>query len=502
MRNEIENNRLHELIHGLSKSDRAYLKKYSKIFIAQGDTKLKIFYVLIEKMEEYSAEILKKKLDKYGGFRRFKNTEQELYQQILEDLVILKSKKRPTWRYYVEHMKSGYLFLGNKFEESLKHYEILHKIKEEANNVTIDYFYHKYHYHTLSFVQNSRNYTDIEVLKKAENELRQSIENVKTEFLLEAASHNFDIVLLGSYNKTKKQFLKELVTFKKEYVDVLPKTLETKKVKMLSIYYYFFCSYSLYTQDFKLLNTYSSDFYETYNSLDIKEKFHHEYSNAVYFRIEYLVLTQNKDAYELLDEYKAYIDNGKFVELKSFFYLMHRQLALIAFNKFGDNERIEKFIETELDAYLKETKNTKNSVVLSTDLFWAISFVRLKRFKHAQPFLDKIFDSLGGIKENFNKFLVTARVLDILIHFELKNYENIKYYIDNLENEMARNNQLIQFDKDFFKYLRRLNQQFYSRKTVDKDSFMNFLRNNKDEDRIESYLSYINMEEWLENLEG
>lgn len=502
MRKEIENNRLHELIHGLSKSDRAYLKKYSKIFIAQGDTKLKLFYILIEKMEAYSSEILKKKLEKHGGFRRFKNTEHELYQQILEDLVALKSKKRPTWRYYKEHMKSGYLFLGNKFEESLKHYEVLYKIKEEATNVTIDYLYYKYFYHTLSFVQNSRNYDDVELLKKTENELRQSIENIKTEFLLEAAVHNFDIIRLGSYHKTKKQFLKDLATFKLEYVDVLPKTLETDKFKMLSVYYFFFCSYALFTQDFILLSTYSSEFYKKYNSRDIKGKFHHEYSNAVYFRIQYLVLTKNEDAYELLHEYKEYIDKGSFFELKSFFYLMYRQLSLVTFNKFGANERIEKFAETELDAYLKETKHAKNRVVLSADLFWAISFTRLKQFKKAQPFLDKIFDSLGGIKEKFNKFLVTARVLDILIHFELKNYENIKYYIDNLENEMARNNQVIQFDKDFFRYLRRLNQQLYSGKALEIDSFKNFLINNREEDRIESYLTYINMEEWLESLKS
>ncbi len=500
MKSAIEGNKLHDLIHGLSTSDKAHLKKYSKIFISKGETKHQVYYSIIDKMEHYSPELLKTSLEKHGGYRRFKNTEQELYSQILEDLVILKSKKHSTWQYYIEHMKLGYLFLESRFDECLDHYSTLSKIKDESRNATIDYLYYKYYYHTLAVTHNSRNIEDVAGLKKVESELRQSIDDLKTEFLLEAAVHNFNTIRLSSYNKTRAQFLEDLVPFNEEYVAVLPNELETEKWKMLSVYHFFLCNYYVSTLDIERLGTQSNQFLQKFSLPEIKDRFHHEYVNAVYFRTQYLVLTKDKSVYTVLKELREYIDNGSFFELRAFFNLLYSQLSLFAYNTFNDEHALREVIKKEYGLYKKEAENDKTRIILSTDLLWAFSFFNLKEYKKAQPFLDKIFAAFGGIKEVSNTTLVTARVMDILIHFELKNYENIKYYIDNLENELKRSGQLLAFDKQFFNHLRKLNQQLFSRQPMEKAEFMNFLQNSNNEDRIESYARFLLIERWLEGL--
>lgn len=501
MKNAAEGNRLHDLIHGLSTTDKAYLKKYSKVFVTQGETKHKIYYSIIDKMDLYSTEELKKKLEKHGGYRRFKNTEQELYSQILEDLVILKSKKHSTWQYYIEHMKLGYLFLESRFDECLDHYSTLKKIKDETRNTTIDYMYYKFYYHTLAVTHNSRNKEDVAGLKKVEAELRQSIEDVKTEFLLEAAVHNFNIIRHSSFNKTRAQFMEELEPFNKEYVAVLPKQLETEKWKMLSVYHFFLCHYYLATLDLERLSTQTEQFYEKFNSPHIKERFQHEYVNAIFFRVQYLILIEDKSVYQVLSDFKEYIDKGSFFELKAFFNSMYCQLALVSYNWFFDERSLRELVDQELDKYKKEAGNDKTRVILSIDLLWALAFFNLKEYKKAQPFLDKIFDAFGGVKEMSNTTLVNAKVLDIMIHFELKNYENIKYYIDNLENELKRSGQLLAFDKQFFSHLRKLNQQLFARQKVEKEAFIHFLKNRGDEDRFGSYVQYLHIDRWLEKLE-
>lgn len=490
-----EKNKLHQLIWEMSKSDKAYLKKYSKIFIASGETKHKIFYSVLNKMEVFSLEILKEKLEKHGGYRRFKNTEQELYSQILEDLVILKAKKRPTWNYLLEHMKSGYLFLDNKFEEGLKHYDVLYKIKEETKNVTIDYMYYKYYYYSLNIMSVSKKINEIEEIKNVESELRKSIEILNLEFLLEAAIHNFDIYRFTSFNKSKAEFLNNLAPYQKKYVDVLPKQLETDKWKMLSIYYYFFCHYYKITQNLEQFGVYTEKFYQVFNVKEVKSKFYHEYLNAVTLRIEYLVATQNTDAYQVLHDFKKYIKESSFLEPRAFFLLMVEHLSLLTYYKLDNNIELENFLNKH-----KNINSATHRFALDTDLIWAFSFFKLGKLKEVQPYLDKIFKTLGSITAVYNNVLVSARVLDILIHFELKNYENIKYYIDNLEKEMKRNEQLLAFDKEFLNHLRKLSQQLFAKQTLKKDDFIAFLKNKKEEDRINSYLEYIDMEAWVTEL--
>lgn len=498
MKNAKEANKLHELIHGLSTSDKAHLKKYSKIFVANGPTKYKVYYAVLEKMEQYSLELLKKMLDNHGGYKRFKNTEQELYSQILEDLVLLKSKKHPTWQYYLEHMKSGYLFLDSKFEETLNHFAGLNKLKEECNNVSIDYMYNKFYYYTLSVVQDPRNTDDLARHKKAEQELRQSIENVRTEFLLEAAVHNFNIIRQNSFNKTKAQFLNDLAPFTKEYVDVLPQNLETERVKMLSVYYFFFCTYCILKSDYEQLELHTNRFYGQLSQGDMKHRFSHEYVNALSFRLQYFMLTKDKRAYDILNEFKEFIARGDFYELKTFFHGMYCQRALAVYHAFNDLPSLQAMVNEEIIAHGKEPQKGAKSILLIEDILWAYSFFKLKQYKKAQPFLDKIFDAVKGIKQTSNKVLITARVLDIMIHFELKNYENIPYYIDNLEKDMKRNGQLIPFDKQLFSHLRKLNQQMFAKQPLQKEPFIDFLKNNQNEDRVESYVQFLQVEHWLE----
>lgn len=500
MKNSAEGNRLHDLIHGLSTTEKAHLKKYSKVFIGKGETKHQIYYSILDKMEQFSPEVLKKNLEKHGGYRRFKNTEQELYSQLLEDLVLLKSKKHSTWQYYLEHMKSGYLFLEGKFEESLDHYSTLRKLKDESRNATIDYMYYKFYYYTLAVVRDSRNSADVAKLREVEGELRQSIDDLRTEFLLEAAVHNFNIIRLSSYNKTRTEFLEELVPFNEEYVEVLPKELVTEKWKMLSVYYFFLCRYYVSMLDMEHLGIYTKRFYEAMSQPQVKARFYHEYVNAVYYRTQYLTLAKDKSVYSILKEFKAYMTEGSFFEMKAFLNLLYCQVALFAYNTFNDEASLRELISQELELYKKEAEHDNNRVILSTDLYWAFSFFNLKEYKKAQPFLDKIFNAFKAIKEVSNNTFVAARVLDLMIHFELKNHENIKYYIDNLENEMKRSGQLIAFDKQFFSHLRKLNQQLFARQKVDKEAFVSFLKNSTNEDRMESYVRFLNFETWLDSV--
>jgi len=501
MKEHLEKNKLHDLIHSLSKSDKAYLKKNSKIFNTKTPTIHKIYYLIMEKMEVFSSAELKRKLEKNGGVRRFKNAELEVYSQILEDLVIIKSKKRPTWQYYIEHMKLGYLFLASKHEEAMKQFDVLKKVKNKAKNVTIDYIYHKFYYHHVASININRTPEEMEKEKMAEDDLRKSIEDLQLEFLIEAAYFNFENYRFNTYNKTRTQFIEGLKPFTEKYVDVLPKSLQSTKFKMLSIYYHFFCNYSLKTLNMEDLNTYSERYYLDFKIDNVKTQFSMAYINALYFRISYLVMSKDEKVYDLLKEFKEYL-NIESIESKSFLHAMYCQCSLLTYVNMKNETALDKFIENEIEVYQKEFKTSTIRVILATDLRWAIGLFTLKRYKDVQVFLNKIYDALGKIKDASNSILISARLLDILIHFELKNYENINYYINNLEKEIKRRKQYIQFDKDFFGHLKKMNQSYFANEKPDFKTFINFLKTNENQDRVESYLSIIDMVSWLNNKEN
>lgn len=500
LENSTEKNKLHELIRTMAKTDKAYIKKYSKIFNTKGETIHKIYYTLLEKMEHYSLEELKRRLNRYGGYRRFKNAEQELYAQILEDLVVLKSKKRPTWQYYMEHMKLGYLFLTDKHEEAMKQFDVLDKIRDKAKNSTIDYLFHKFHYHHIASVNIARTVVDSEKELLAEEELRNSLFDLQLEFLLEAAAFNFDKYRFSAFNKTRTQFIADLKPFNEKYVDSLPKSLNTRKSKMRSIYYHFFCNYYMKLDNLSQLDIYSKSYYEEFKQKSIRSQFNLAYINALYFRISFLVLSNNQEVYQLLEEFRMYLSEEKNLESRAVLHAMYCQSSLFAYTKLENLEALKAFILSDMQIYQRELKTSTIRVVLATDFFWASAMFKLKRYPEAQVFLDKIFKTLSKVKEAFNNILIVARLLDILIHFELRNYENIDYYINNLEKELTRRKQLIQFDKDFFKHLKRINKALFAGQLPDVQSFIEFLDSNKDQDRIESYVNVVDMKRWLEKI--
>ena len=497
-----EKSSLHKIIHSLSKSDKAHFKKYSKIFISTGETKFKIFYKILEKMKVFTKEELNNQLLKHGGKRSFKNIEKELYDELLQHLVVLKSKTTPQSNYFMEHMKMRYLLDHNMHEECSNQFDDLDKAREKANNTYSDHFYYSYRYMAVNYFKSTREYKDVAEINRVENELRKLVAEINLEFLVTTALNNFNNLRIAGRTKTKKDYLKDLETFEVKYLDVLPKNVANFRSQIQSNYFFLHCFYYEQKRDFKKLGHYSKKFFEKFDSEKMERATdkHHTYVLSVAIRSNYLSVVKDRKAYEITEGLKVFLDTNEFIEMKEAHYSMYYNVVMYSMIKLNDLDRLNSFIKKNKSDFDRLTSLNNSPSQLSGDLFWAYGFFKLKRFEEAQPYLNKIFDTHVRVNEIYNAAYISARVLDILIHFELKNYENIKYFVTNLENEMKRKNHLIPFDSAFFRRLRKLSKQLFAKEKIVKTEFLNFLDDSQDEDRLESYLSLIDVKSWLVEL--
>lgn len=437
-------NSLKLLVSKLSKAEKDYFSKFSKLFKNTSSNYLILYDFILKKGEIGINEIKKfpennkfinnlsfekeKLLDKillslvnfnYDNSIRLKIQKNIQFIQILIEKEILKkalklisSSKKIAYKY--EEFDLILVIIG--LEESLcfkncfiEDYEKLNKLNEERTNV-------------IKILENLSKLIKI----KAEFQQFQFNEN----------TYKFDLdSFIELYGHSP--FILEI---------------EIKSVKAKSIWYYIMYLHSFINQDYFTAISYISEQYKLYKShteLFVRKEFCQLISNFLYF----CSLTKNEELFStIMYEFSNIKNQSKeetdFIQKIKYF----RTLALYHQIKQYDKAELLAF---EAEKYIEE-KNHSITNVENKLLFFNIfrAFIDSNNYKKANEFHHKYYKTIGY---EFNSSMF--KLFEFIAHYKLQNYDNLIYSVDSWTKTIRSKRKQFPIEKLLIKFFRSVSNK-------------------------------------------
>ncbi len=444
---ESNKNKLHTLIHSLTKNEKGYIKKYSKIFAGKESSKLQAYYEALEKMTVYNEVQLKKILDKQGGFSSYKNIQSILYDKLLEELVLLKIHQSPNPSYYFEHLKMQYLYNKGMYELSNDYYKKLDKCREIHSSAITDFLY----YYNLCLHSKLLNPHKKQLQWQLDN-YKKSADEIQFSYTLYTTHFAFTDLNQETKDHPKHDRIKAFKSFYRTHLKQLEGQFLQHTMQLTGVYYDLFCNYFYIIDDDKKMLEYSTKFYGIFNNDTLRIHHVHPYANAFLFYTNILTKLKRTEVYDVITAYENFIEtyfSGK--HTFTYLYVAFLQASLSVYTAFKDEKTLTIFYRKYADSYYEFSSNNYTKASISVNFWFFYTCFLLKKHKESVRFAKILLDT--KTKTWTPKYYFAAKLIDICMHHQMGNFDNIEYYIKNLHNEVKAHHTLNEFEQSFFKLL-------------------------------------------------
>lgn len=482
-------NEVFRLINSLTKNEKGYIKKYSKIFVNAENSKLKIYYNIIEKMKIYDKNKLKKELDKHGGYALYRNIKNILYHQLLEDLMMLNITQSNSKNYFIEHLKMNYLFEKGMYDLTLEYYKILDKVRDENSSILSNYMYTTFLYYHKFLLGN---------ITEIEPELVNNMDIAFDEIAM------YRHILKGVANlqfaklKSQKLPIEDKVAIFKEFHDnyilPIPKDYNSTTIKLISSYYTLLLNYCNEVKDIESYYYYSKRFYDIFSTKEIRIKNNHSFVNSVLDYANSLVKKNDIELYKVLDDFEDYVYNSKHINFESYIKTIFFQISINSYINIGDTVTLSKFVTKHLDEIKSMNFNHSTKTIIGTNLLFLNSFFILKKYKEINPFINILLSK--NSKEIAPEYYFATKLIDLMMHFEMNNFENIPYYLKNLKTELLSFKSFSNEEIIFFKLLNKVCKEANFKTSNTIKLLFKILSN----ENLPSYIEMSKMKNWVNNI--
>lgn len=485
---EPKTNNVFKLLNSLSKNEKGYIKKYSKIFVNTENSKLKIYYTIIEKMKVFDEIKLKKELEKHGGVSLFKNIKNTLFHQLLEDLMLLKISQSNSKNYFIEHLKLNYLFEKGMYDLTLDYYKSLDRTREESSSIMANYMYTTFQYYHTFLLGN---------VKEIDPELVQRMDIAFDEIaiykhLLKAVA-NYQYTKIQSQKLSKENQLKIYKEFHDQYLIHIPKNFQSKTIKLISTYYTLFLDYSRQVDDHESYNYYAKSFYGIFDTQEKRIQHNHSFANSILDFANTLVLKNDPLLYEILEDFEIFVFQTKHSNNLSYLKTMFFQISINSYIGLNDKIALKKLVTK----YQTEIKNMNfeliTKTIIGTNLLFLTSFFVLKKYKETNTFLEILLSKKS--KETAPEYYYAARLIDIMIHFELKNMDSLPYFIKNLKADILGFKTLTDQEIEIFRILSKLSKET----DLKKSKLMGILYQSTSDQNLPTYIKESKIHDWAKS---
>jgi len=486
---------LFQLIHSLEKSEKRHFKLYIKRSSTKEDLKIVQLFDAMDKITDYDEKILLKKLP---GIEKpqLSNLKTHLYKQILASLRLLKSADSIDLQLNEMFDYAHILYKKGLFQQSLK---ILDRAKEMARaNQKFNFLAQ-----TLSLEKRIETlHITHSMQMRAEQLSAESLEVISRIDMIARLS-NLALLVYSWYIKNGharndkdelriKEFMEEQLP-----PDAFQQTGFYERLYLYQIYNW----YAFIRQDFLMYYRYSQKWLDLFEEdpLMVRVETSH-YIKALHNLLNAHFDLRNHQKFETtLQKFEAFAltdrvrENDNF-RIQSFVYITTAKINQVFMQgTFKEGLLMVPDIEQKLEEY---------------DLFIDRHRILVLNYKIASmyfgsgdygtciDYLQRIFNDQMDMRNDLQCY---ARVLHLMAHYELKNFELMESLTKSVYRFMAKKETLTRVEEEMFKFLRT---SFQATRSSLKAEFEKFLEKIKhfEKNRFETRaFAYLDLVSWVES---
>lgn len=486
---------LFQLVQSLEKSEKRNFKLYIKRSSGNEDLKIIELFDALDKLKEYDESLLLKKLPSIKK-PQLSNIKVHLYKQLLASLRLLKSADSIDLQLNEQFDYAHILYKKGLFSQSLK---LLDKAKETAK------INQKFNYLTQVLALEKR----IEMLhitrgmqSRAEQLSAETVE-VTGHIDMVAKLSNLALQLYSWFIKNgHARNEKDEIGIKRFLQLQLPANAGAQTGFYEKLY--LFQSYSWYAfirQDFLMYYRYSQKWVDLFDEQPLMKRVEtshyirglHTLLNAHFDLRNYQKFEITLRQFETFAATARVLDHDNF-RIQAFIYItsakinQHSMLGTFKTGLLLVPSIIEKL--TEYDLFIDNHRIMVLNYKIATLYFGS------EDYGTCIDYLQKIINEQVDIRDDLQSY---ARLLHLMAHFEMGNYELMEYLTKSVYRFMAKRQNVTVLEEEMFKFLRH---SFQLPRHKLKSELENFLQKIKqlEKNRFETRaFAYLDIISWLES---
>lgn len=486
---------LFQLIHSLQKSEKRNFKLYVKRNSSNNDLKVVQLFDAIDKMSVYDESALISKTSSIKK-QQLPNIKAHLYKQILSSLRLLESSENIDIMLHEQLDFAKILYNKGLYHQSLK---ILERIKEIAGNN-----------HQLNFL--------VEVLmieKKIEalhitrsiqdraDELTHDVISTNKQLFIQSKLSNLALQLYSWYIKNglarNREDEKEIEDYFQLY---LTEDMKNPKGFYEKLYYHqSYCWYAFIRQDYLMYYRHTQKWVDQFTDeramISIEPgnyiKGMHNLLNAHFTLRNYSGFNKTLSLFEKFAESDVVTlnDNNR-IQVFVYLYIAKINQHFLE-GTFKEGLGIVSEITNQLEAYnlFLDQHRTLIFYYKIASLYFGAG-----DYDNAIDYLNKIINWKVNLRNDLQCY---ARLLHLIAHYELGNFQLLEYLIKTVYRFMAKMQNLSRVEEEMFKFLRKSFYMSAKKLKPEFEKLLNTIRQfetNKFETRAFAYLDIIS---WLES---
>lgn len=487
-----------QLVKSLEKSEKRNFKLYMKRHSSDGDLKVIRLFDAMDKMEEYDETILLKKNPSIAK-QQLSNLKAHLYKTILSSLRLIKQEDNITIQLHEQMDFARILYNKGLYLQTLK---ILDRMKEQAKQYEqITYlqqilFFEK----KIEALYITRSMQDRAGQLSAESEIVDD----RLTYITKLSNLSLQLYSWFIQNGVARNE-KEGDEVKKYLEDHLPKDADKLKGFYEQLYFYQCHAWVAFIrQDFLMYYRYTQkwvDLFDIYPAMIEAETAH--YIKGLHNLMSAHFDTQNdKKLSEVIELFEHFAQRKVVQQNENYRILCFVYLYIAKINKhfiegtFTEGLRLVPHIEEKLEEFELFLDRHR---VLTFYYKIACLYFGSGNNEKAIEYLNKIINWKVDLRTDLQCY---ARLLHLIAHYELGNFELLEYLIKSVYRFMGKMENLSAVEEEMFKFLR---QSFNLSPDKFKAAFEKLLQRirkyegNRFETRAFVYLDIIS---WLESKIG
>lgn len=486
---------LFQLVQSLEKSEKRNFKLYIKRSSGNEDLKIIELFDALDKLKEYDEAVLLKKLPSIKK-PQLSNIKVHLYKQLLASLRLLKSADSIDLQLNEQFDYAHILYKKGLFSQSLK---ILEKAKETAK------INQKFNFLTLVLALEKRiemlhitrgMQSRAELLSAETAEVTGRIDMVAKLSNLALQMYSWFIKNGHARNEKDEKAVKQFMQVN------LPVNAQAQTGFYEKLY--LFQSYSWYAfirQDFLMYYRYSQKWVDLFDEhLLMKRVETSHYIKGLHTLLNAHFDLRNYEKFEItLRHFEAFANTERVLDhdnfrIQAFVYITNAKINQHSMlGTFKAGLQLVPAIEQKLKEYDLFIDNHRIMV-----LNYKIATLHFgnQEYSTSIDYLQKIINEQSDIRDDLQSY---ARLLHLMAHFEMGNYELMEYLTKSVYRFMAKKQHVTVLEEEMFKFLRHSFQLPRTKLRAELETFLQKIKKfekNRFETRALAYLDIIS---WVES---